>query len=163
MSDAANSEQSPHEANSAHASGDGEARGYDFDAMDFEAIEAAVMQTVRGRWFLREYARRSRAAETANIEAALARIESRLPLAPNPVRDAETRIVALSVNQRLVDLARALRERGVDEESCARIEAQAAALVELARRRDLIDAPAPAHEAAEPLPAPASPRRLPAA
>ena len=30
---------------------------------DYEAIEAAVVETVRGRWFLAEYARRSRVDE----------------------------------------------------------------------------------------------------
>ena len=32
-------------------------------AQDYEAIEDAVMETARGRWFLKEYARRMRAAE----------------------------------------------------------------------------------------------------
>lgn len=157
MSDAAASHETPDDDAEPSSS------AYDFEAMDFEAIEAAVMQTARGRWFLREYARRAREADSARIEAALARIENRLPLAPSPAREAETRIVALSVNQRLLDLAGALRERGVDEESCARIEAQAAALVELARRRNLIDAPSHAPQGTEAAPALASPRRLPAA
>lgn len=133
------------------------------DSMDFEAIEAAVMETERGRWFLREYARRLRESDNSRIEAALARIESRLPIAANPVREAETRIVALSVQQRLVDLARSLRERGVDEESCARIEAQAAALVELARRRNLIETAPQAAGPPSPAPEAATPLRLPAA
>ena len=42
---------------------------------DYEAIEDAVMETARGRWFLKEYARRMRAAETASLHAALQRIE----------------------------------------------------------------------------------------
>ena len=31
---------------------------------DYEAIEAAVVETNRGRWFLAEYARRNRHADT---------------------------------------------------------------------------------------------------
>lgn len=42
---------------------------------DYEAIENAVMETERGRWFLKEYARRNRHAETAGILKALDRIE----------------------------------------------------------------------------------------
>ncbi|MBX9757970.1 MAG: hypothetical protein K2Y29_04270 [Beijerinckiaceae bacterium] len=133
------------------------------DSMDFDEIEAAVMETERGRWFLQEYARRLRESDNSRIEAALARIESRLPIAPNPVREAETRIVALSVHQRLVDLARSLRERGVDEDSCTRIEAQAAALVELARRRNLIETPVQAASSPTQSAETATPRQLPAA
>ena len=38
---------------------------------DYEAIEAAVMETARGRWFLSQFARRQRRAETETILAAL--------------------------------------------------------------------------------------------
>jgi chemotaxis regulatin CheY-phosphate phosphatase CheZ len=43
---------------------------------DYEAIEAAVMETMRGRWFLAEYAKRNRQADTSVLLAALDRIES---------------------------------------------------------------------------------------
>lgn len=49
---------------------------------DYEAIEAAVMETERGRWFLREYAARNRVASTSEILDVLSRIESRLAAAP---------------------------------------------------------------------------------
>ena len=42
---------------------------------DYEAIEAAVMETARGRWFLDEYARRHRQADTLTIVDTLERIE----------------------------------------------------------------------------------------
>jgi hypothetical protein len=42
---------------------------------DYDAICAAVMETVRGRWFLTEYARRNRHADTQLVLAALDRIE----------------------------------------------------------------------------------------
>jgi len=45
---------------------------------DYEAIEAAVMETARGRWFLREYARRNRNADTEAVLSALARLEETL-------------------------------------------------------------------------------------
>jgi hypothetical protein len=45
---------------------------------DYAAIEAAVMETARGRWFLSEFARRNRQADTGTLLAALARIEARV-------------------------------------------------------------------------------------
>ena len=41
---------------------------------DYEAIEGAVMETARGRWFLAEYARRNRNADTTMLLKALDRI-----------------------------------------------------------------------------------------
>ncbi|HEY8383176.1 MAG TPA: hypothetical protein VIL09_13590 [Microvirga sp.] len=42
---------------------------------DYEAIEAAVMETDRGRWFLREYSRRNRTADTEMLLDAIGRLE----------------------------------------------------------------------------------------
>lgn len=42
---------------------------------DYQAIEAAVVETNRGRWFLAEYAKRNRNADTKVLLAALERIE----------------------------------------------------------------------------------------
>ncbi len=41
------------------------------DSDDYDAIEAAVMETERGRWFLKEYARRNRNADSLLILEAL--------------------------------------------------------------------------------------------
>jgi hypothetical protein len=43
---------------------------------DYDVIFSALMQTERGRWFLQEYARRNRSADTNLLLAAIARIES---------------------------------------------------------------------------------------
>src|SRR5258708_36165897 len=43
---------------------------------DYESICAALMQTERGRWFLEEYARRNRSADTQLLLAAIGRIEA---------------------------------------------------------------------------------------
>src|SRR5207237_5029241 len=43
---------------------------------DYEAIEGAVMETARGRWFLAEYGRRNRNADTTMLLKALDRIEA---------------------------------------------------------------------------------------
>jgi hypothetical protein len=42
---------------------------------DFETIEAAVMETARGRCFLAEYSRRSRAQDTGRILSAIDRLD----------------------------------------------------------------------------------------
>ena len=42
---------------------------------DYEAIELAVMETARGRWFLREYAARNRQADTTMLLQAINRLE----------------------------------------------------------------------------------------
>ncbi len=43
---------------------------------DYEAIFAAVMETARGRWFLAEFAKRNRNADSELVLAALDRVES---------------------------------------------------------------------------------------
>src|SRR5947208_5497023 len=43
---------------------------------EYEAIEGAVMETARGRWFLAEYARRNRNADSTMLLKALDRIEA---------------------------------------------------------------------------------------
>ncbi|MGV8840985.1 MAG: hypothetical protein ACWA6X_11850 [Bauldia sp.] len=48
---------------------------------DYAAIEAAVMETERGRWFLAEHAARHRVADTATILAAIGRMEAAPPAA----------------------------------------------------------------------------------
>jgi hypothetical protein len=45
---------------------------------DFDAIREAFMETSRGRWFLTEYAKRNRNADTATVLDAVARIEQTL-------------------------------------------------------------------------------------
>lgn len=45
---------------------------------DYDTILAAVMETTRGRWFLHEYARRNRNADTGMLLTAIDRIESLL-------------------------------------------------------------------------------------
>lgn len=71
------------------------------DEADYEAIEAAVMETQRGRWFLAEYARRNRTADTGMLLEAIGRLE-------NAVRS-EREIVDLDrLRFDLVEMARAI-------------------------------------------------------
>ena len=52
---------------------------------EYAVIEEAVMSTARGRWFLAEYARRIRAAETDRILMALAAVAARMET-PSPAK-----------------------------------------------------------------------------
>ena len=54
---------------------------------DFEAIEAAVMETEKGRWFLFEYARRHRSADTEVVVEAIGRLETILKRERRPDAD----------------------------------------------------------------------------
>jgi hypothetical protein len=55
---------------------------------DYEAISEAFMETARGRWFLKEYARRNRNADTAMVLEAVSRVEATIAIqkqqAPTP-------------------------------------------------------------------------------
>ena len=68
---------------------------------DFEAIYATVRQSARGRWFLDEYARRNRNADTNLVLAAIERIET-------VVRDGREREAYHSVRGDLLEMARTI-------------------------------------------------------
>jgi hypothetical protein len=68
---------------------------------DFEAIYETVRQSARGRWFLDEYARRNRNADTNLVLAAIERIET-------AVRDSRDREAYQSVRGDLLEMARTI-------------------------------------------------------
>src|SRR5690242_17070405 len=70
---------------------------------DYDAITAAVMETVRGRWFLGEFAKRNRNADTERILERIDRIETLLR-EPAPVSPAER----LRID--LVEMAKAIAQ-----------------------------------------------------
>jgi hypothetical protein len=91
---------------------------------DYEAIREAFMETSRGRWFLTEYARRNRNADTSMVLDAVARIEEALaaqkrePSPPPPVEDKRAEMLAAigSAIARAEETASsALDNLGVDE------------------------------------------------
>jgi len=51
---------------------------------DYDMIESAVLETTRGRWFLAEYARRNRHADTTMLLSAIERLEASLRGEPTP-------------------------------------------------------------------------------
>ena len=80
---------------------------------DYEAISQAFMETSRGRWFLGEYAKRNRNADTRMVLDAVARIEQTLVEQKQPV--AEDRLPeALAAIRSGVDEARAAAAAAID-------------------------------------------------
>jgi hypothetical protein len=90
------------------------------DETDFEAIEAAVLETARGRWFLAEYARRCRAREAERILSAVDRLEGAAEAAraqeAGARRDAER---AAELVRQLAELVRAVKDGGLVAGSAA--------------------------------------------
>src|SRR5580692_1490130 len=125
---------------------------------DYDAIKEAFMETSRGRWFLGEYAKRNRNADTSMVLDAVARIEEALAAQKKPVRDplldealasfrdalAETRAAAsaalddLALEHNLApvrkgarvirEIAWRLREIGADGRICDLIDSQVGAI-----------------------------------
>jgi hypothetical protein len=105
---------------------------------DYHAIEAAVMETVRGRWFLTEYARRTRAGELRLMLDAVERLEKAVTTRASPMLDAapQARLLmqrASDIAAHLQALAADMRTGAVHEGFCYQIEAQARAVAGLAR------------------------------
>jgi hypothetical protein len=104
---------------------------------DYDAISEAFMETSRGRWFLGEYAKRNRNADTRMVLDAVARIEENIAAQRQPA--AETGLVeALAAIRSAVDQARAAATAAVDspvvEENLAPVRKGARVIREIAWR-----------------------------
>src|SRR5258708_18964732 len=80
---------------------------------DYDAISEAFMETSRGRWFLGEYARRNRNADTSMVLDAVARIEENLAAQRQPAPDSGL-AEALAAIASAVEEARATAFAAVD-------------------------------------------------
>src|SRR5467141_5061533 len=56
---------------------------------DYDAIREAFMETARGRWFLGEYAKRNRNADTRMVLDAVARVEQTIAAQQQPPPNSE--------------------------------------------------------------------------
>lgn len=105
--------------------------------VDYEAIEAAVTETVRGRWFLSEFARRNRLSETRQVLDAIGRVEaavagqSALPSADPSIRLLIQRVKDIA--GQLDALAGDMRDNGVPERYWSATEMQARAVAGMMR------------------------------
>lgn len=95
-------------ANEAFALSPMSARAAEPNEQDYDAIREAFMETARGRWFLGEYAKRNRNADTAMVLDAVAKIEETLAAQRQPV-----------VEDRLPEALVAIRHAVGDAESAA--------------------------------------------
>jgi hypothetical protein len=81
---------------------------------DYNAISEAFMETARGRWFLKEYTRRNRNADTAVVLEAVARIES--SIAAQKRQGPVTGLAgAMTAIQDIVDNARAEASKAIEQ------------------------------------------------
>ncbi|TFV69080.1 hypothetical protein E4K64_34605, partial [Bradyrhizobium frederickii] len=90
-------------ANEAFALSPMSARAAEPNEQDYDAIREAFMETARGRWFLGEYAKRNRNADTRMVLDAVAKIEETLAAQRQPV-------VEDHLPEALVEIRRAIRE-----------------------------------------------------
>lgn len=95
-------------ANEAFALSPMSARAAEPNEQDYDAIREAFMETARGRWFLGEYAKRNRNADTRMVLDAVAKIEETLAAQRQPV-----------VVDRLPEALVAIRRAVEDAESTA--------------------------------------------
>jgi len=80
---------------------------------DYEAIREAFMETSRGRWFLGEYARRNRNADTRMVLDAVARIEESLAAQRQPAPESGL-AEALTAIRRALEEARTAASGALD-------------------------------------------------
>ncbi|SFQ16499.1 hypothetical protein SAMN05216330_11750 [Bradyrhizobium sp. Ghvi] len=95
-------------ANEAFALSPMSARAAEPNEQDYDAIREAFMETARGRWFLGEYAKRNRNADTRMVLDAVAKIEESLAAQRQPV-----------VEDRLPEALVAIRRAVEEAESAA--------------------------------------------
>lgn len=84
---------------------------------DYQAIRDVFMETERGRWFLAEYAKRNRNADTAMVLEAVARIEQNMAAqaeAAASVSEALPELARTALDQARVAIHREFSETGFD-------------------------------------------------
>ncbi len=109
--------------------------------VDYEAIEMAVTETVRGRWFLAEFARRNRGAEVKLMLDAMGRLEDLVTrqaqaAALPPSADPSIRLMVQRIKEIAASLeaaARAMRESGLEAAVWEPVDQQARAVAGLMR------------------------------
>jgi hypothetical protein len=106
---------------------------------DYDAISEAFMETSRGRWFLGEYAKRNRNADTRMVLDAVARIEESMAAQRQPAAEPDNGLTeALAAIRLAVDEGRAAAFAAVDnlalEESLAPIRKGTRVIKEIAWR-----------------------------
>src|SRR5262245_24963038 len=86
-------------------SSDDECKVAAFPRHEYEAIERAVMESARGRWFLQEFAKRNRAADTLTLLEAIGRLQKALAGPPAPAPAGEIASLAEIIRSTRADIA----------------------------------------------------------
>lgn len=68
---------------------------------DYQAIQEAVMETARGRWFLAEYARRNRVSETDKVLSAIEGVKSYISREHEPSDVIQMRLSIVDMRQKI--------------------------------------------------------------
>ena len=113
---------------------------------DYDAVYAAVMATLRGRWFLEEYARRSRSADTRLILDAIERIEGVVRRGQSQEADQGVRIDLLEMAKTIAQTRADIAEMPVPDDQ---IKANGGAKTEPKAARSKTEAPIDILAAAE--------------
>ena len=71
----------------------------DISEEDYRAIEEAVMETARGRWFLAEYAKRNRVSDTVRVVEAIDSLKSYITTEHDPADMLQLRLDILDMTQ----------------------------------------------------------------
>ena len=113
---------------------------------DYHLIEDAVMETPRGRWFLREFAQRIRAVETAKLLDAISRLQdsvngaTRVEIVSTKMAVSEVSTPGvdleqvMAVQEKLLDMVWYMRERGFDGRLCTALTGEAEKLFAAVQR-----------------------------
>ncbi|MEP2943895.1 MAG: protein phosphatase CheZ [Hyphomicrobiales bacterium] len=73
----------------------------DISEEDYQAIQEAVMETARGRWFLAEYARRNRVSETDKVLSAIEGVKSYISREHEPSDAIQMRLNIVDMTQKI--------------------------------------------------------------
>jgi hypothetical protein len=121
---------------------------------EYEEIETALAETARGRRFLTEHARRARSAELERMLQIAQRLEAKLESQRETALPIPAQRAAPELIDRLRALSWSLRERGVEDFVCNKLDALAREFASAREFGDVGEVRAPA-SAPDTTPAPA--------
>lgn len=87
-------------------------RPNDISETDYRAIEEAVMETARGRWFLTEYARRNRVSETSTVLEAINSLKSFITSQHEPADMLQLRLDIVDMADKIGQIKRDIANTG---------------------------------------------------
>lgn len=79
---------------------------------DYRAIEEAVMETARGRWFLQEYAKRNRVSDTNRVVEAINGLKSFITREHEPVDALQMRLEIVDMTQKIEQIKKEIANSG---------------------------------------------------